>query len=279
MATTDIYHIVGSTKGRKATAFLGGNVDDAIQIDAFAAARVAANDTKGTFTAWINVPDITGTYAIVGCGDASAVEYFWLGIEAGKLIAYANIAANVAWDINSTSVVITPHKWHHVAFVHDTHRISMYIDGVKVAMSDTDITEASYWFDTFANIDSASIGATDSEAGGAALTNEFKGAISDLKYFNTNLTLSEIQKDYEGAAQTTTITANMTDHWDFDNDYVNSVTPGNNGTKVGDVVLTNNYSEFTSRLRNSPAAAAVVADKLVFSVDHETGHAILIKAA
>ena len=84
MATTDIYHITGGLTGRKATAFIGGAVDDGIQVDAFAVARANA-DTTGTFTAWINVPDITGSYAIIGCGDASADEFITLSIVAGKL--------------------------------------------------------------------------------------------------------------------------------------------------------------------------------------------------
>ena len=74
MATTDIYHISGPVRpARKAVAFLGGDVDDGVQIDAFAVTRTAASDTQGTITAWINVPDITGTYTIIGLGDANAV--------------------------------------------------------------------------------------------------------------------------------------------------------------------------------------------------------------
>ena len=61
-------------------------------------------------------------------------------------------------------------------------------------------------------------------------------------------------------------------------DFVESVT-GYTGTKVGDVILSNAYSEFTSRLRHTPSALAVVADKIALSCDRDIGHAIIIKAA
>ena len=116
MATTDIYHISGGLGGRPATAFLGGAVDDGIQIDAFALAR-ADTDTKGTFTCWINAPDITGSYAIVGCGDASADEFITISIVAGKLECNCTDATVKAYEATSTNVIIKPHQWQHIAIV------------------------------------------------------------------------------------------------------------------------------------------------------------------
>ena len=59
MAAGDIYQVVGGLQGRNAVAFLGGDVDDGIQIDAFAAAPVVVAD-KYEFT----VDNSTG-YAII----------------------------------------------------------------------------------------------------------------------------------------------------------------------------------------------------------------------
>ena len=73
MATTDIHHIVGALKPSRSAIKFIATADEAFLIDIFAAARVAANDEAGTFTAWINVPDITGTYGIVSCGDTAAI--------------------------------------------------------------------------------------------------------------------------------------------------------------------------------------------------------------
>ena len=276
MATTDIYHISGGLGGRYATAFLGGAVDDGIQIDAFALAR-ADTDTTGTFTAWINVPDITGSYAIVGCGDASADEFITISIVAGKLECNCTDATVKAYEVTSTNIVIEPHQWHHIAIVHSAVRPTLYVDGVAVAMTDTVSTALTKWFKDCALIDGGHIGAAE-EGGAGALTLEYKGGISNVKYWNSELTAAQILDDYEGKSYTTTLLAN----WDMKNDYVNSANAGTyDGTAVGDIILKNKYSEFTSRLRYNPAAAIVVADKVVFSVDpsNNVGHAVVVKAA
>jgi hypothetical protein len=176
MATTDIYHIVGGLRGRHAVAFIGGAVDDGVQIDELASDRVTANDTAGTFTAWINVPDKTGTYAILGCGDADAVDYFYLAVVAGEIQAKcARPGPNIAWDLITSGANLSPHIWHHIALVQDAVKPKIYIDGVEFSLSkgtltETDVTEATFWFDTCAGIDGAHIGAADSIAGDAALT-------------------------------------------------------------------------------------------------------------
>ena len=276
MATTDIYHITGGLKGKKAAAFIGGAVDDGIQVDAFAVAR-ANVDTTGTFTAWINVPDITGSYAIIGCGDASADEFITLSIVAGKLECNCTDATTKAYEVTSTNVIIKPHNWQHVAVVHSGVRPGLYGDGVAVDRTDTDDTDLTKWFKDCALIDGGHIGAAE-EGGAAALTLEFKGGISNVKYWNSALTPEQIENDKKGISYTTTLLAD----WDMDGDYVNSANAGTyDGTKVGDIVLTNNYSEFTSMFRNTLAVPVVVADKVVFSVrsSGDVGHAIIIKAA
>jgi hypothetical protein len=275
MATTDIYHISGGLKGRKAVAFLGGAVDDGVQIDTFAAGRVATNDTVGSFTAWFNVPDKTGTYAILGCGDANAVEYFYFAVVAGQIQVKAALAGpNIAWDIITTGTLLQPHVWHHLAVVQDGQWPKIYVDGVLRSVTLTNVTEGDYWFDEFTLIDGGHIGCADSIAGDAALTLEFKGAISNVKYWNTTLTDAQVVDDYNEVNYTTGLIA----HWAFNGDYLESVT-AYDGTAVGAIILTSNFSEFTSRFRYDPAAAAVVADKVLFTADGGTGHALIIKAA
>jgi hypothetical protein len=281
MATTDIYHICGGLRGRRAVAFIGGAVDDGVQIDELASDRVTANDTAGTITAWINVPDKTGTYAIIGFGDANAVDYIYLAFVAGEIQAKcARAGPDVAWDLITVGANIKPHNWHHIALVQDAVKPKIYIDGVefslvKGTLTETDVTEATYWFDTCSGIDGAHIGAADSIAGDAALTLEFKGAISDVKYWNVALTDAQVLNDSKDIPNTTSLIS----HYAFNDDYKDSVTASNNdGTAVGDIILTNNYSEFTSRLRNM-TGTPLVADSLVCFAENETGHAIVIQAA
>ena len=273
MATTDIYHIVGGLNGRYATAFIGGAVDDGIQVDAFALARANA-DTQGTFTAWINVPDITGSYAIMGCGDASADEFITFSVVAGKLEINCTDATAKAYEVTSTNVVINPHTWQHVAIIHNGVRPILYVNGVAVDMTDTVDTDLTKWFKDCALIDGGHIGAAE-EGGAAALTLEYKGGISNVKYWASALTEANLSEDILGNIPTGALA-----NWDMVNGYLNAANPGTyDGTAVGDIILTSNYSEFTSRFRNEPATAVVVADLVTTFSNDGTGHAIIVKAA
>ena len=188
------------------------------------------------------------------------------------------------FDVNSTDVVINPHQWMHVALTQNKGTPQggpkLYVNGVKVARTDTTTTDLDEWITNLDGLDGAHIGAADSIGGAAALTQEFKGAISDVKYWKVALTDEQILDDYRGKAPAsiTGTTADLTNWWDMDDDYVDSVA-GENGTAVGAIILNPNYSEFTSRLRYTPAAAAVVADSVTLSIDGGMGHAVIIKAA
>lgn len=276
MATTDIYHITGGLKGRFAVAFLGGNVDDYLQVNAAAVARVAANDTVGTFTAWINVPDITGTYTIVGNGDDNVVEFLDFSVEAGLLACRSTDATTAQFVSVTSSVVIKPHQWMHVAVVQraNGNGVEFYVNGARVASSNTTTTDVDSWYAELDGIDTMRIGASN-KAGDASVTNEFKGAISDVKYWSVALTAAEVLDDYNNVAVQA---ASLQSHWDMQDDYIDNGLGADNGTAVGDIILTNNYCEFTSRLRNT-TGAPVVADSLVCFASDRTGHAIVIQAA
>src|SRR3990167_8157929 len=237
----------------------------------------AANDTKGTITAWVNMPDIVGTYTILGLGDANVVEYIHFSVENGKMFAACNDATTMQWDVNSTNVVIKPHQWHHVALVQDGTMPQFYVDGVKVARTDTVTTDLAEWIVNLDGLDGAHIGAADSIGGAAALTQEFKGAISDVKYWKVALTDAQILDDFAGKAPAsiTGTVADLTNWWDLQNNLVDSVA-AEDGTAVGGIIRTS-YSEFTSRLKFEPGAAAVVADVLAVGFDQGRGHAAFFK--
>lgn len=290
MATTDIQHIVGSLQpARPAIKFLGGATDDAITIDAFAVARVAANDAAGTFTAWINVADNTGDYAIISCGDTAAVEYLSFSVVAGKLEIECNDATTLQYTHTTTNIVIKPHRWYHVAVTNESSLVApkFYVDGVPILPSDvtnTDETDNGTWFLDLNLTDDGSIGAGE-EAGAAAQVREFKGAIGDVKYWAVELTAAQILADFKGQdpASITGTSADLTDHWSILNtvgtNVENLITAANDGTLVGDNTFNTSYSEFTSRLNFDVPTPIVVADTLVFAVKGEEGHAIVIKAA
>lgn len=282
MATTDIYHVSGSLHGRKAVAFIGGNVDDYLQVNAFAAARVAANDTTGTFSFWMMTPTLvtaSGANTIIGCGDDNVVEFLEINQENATLTCRCTDATVVQFA-SVTGNVIKPFEWMHVAVVQRANGagVEFYVNGARVSSTNTTATDVDEWFNNLDGIDTARIGAAN-KAGDSSVTQEFQGALSDVKYWNTALTPEQVYNDYIGSNLNATLNAsNLQSHWDFDDDYVDNGLGADNGTAVGDITLVNNYCEFTCRLRHM-TGVPVVADSLVCFADQGVGHAVVIQAA
>ncbi|MCH8234131.1 MAG: hypothetical protein IIB82_16015 [Bacteroidetes bacterium] len=135
MATTDIFHISGGLAGRKAVKFLTGNTDDFIEVNAFAATRVAANDAVGTFTAWVMIADDTITGTVIGNGDDSIVEFLERLIESGLLTVRITDATTVQLVTQADGDALKRHRWYHIAVTqsNDGAGPRLYIDGVKIA--------------------------------------------------------------------------------------------------------------------------------------------------
>ncbi len=278
MATTDIYHVSGGLTGRKSVAWISVVGDDYIQVDAAAVARVAANDTVGSWTAWVNIGNITGTFTIIGAGDDNLVEFIELNIEAGLLTGRCTDGATPQWVTQADGDKLKPHRWYHVAITQaaDGHGPRLYINGVQIAATNDTTTDVETWFADTDAIDTMRIGAAN-KVGNASVTNEMIGAISDVKIFTDVLTDAEVLNDFNGIVNTD----NLHNHWDFDDDLIDAGTGADDGTNVGGaILLVNNYSEFSSRLRLLTGAPAV-ADTLQVAIDsnNNVGHAVVIQAA
>ena len=279
MAVTDIYHITGDLRDAKhAIAFLGGNVDDYVQVDAAAVARVVANDTTGTFTAWVMPRDKTSTMTVIGLGDKDVVEFIEVNIEAGLLTCRLTDSTVVQFVSQADGDVIRPHRWTHIAVVQDAGDLGvrMYINGELIDSTNDTATDITCWIDETDGIDSMRIGAAN-KAGNDSVTQEFVGGISDVKWFSKALTAQEVKQDYKGRPLKDDSTY-LVNHWDWDDDLIDSGLGADNGTIVGDLILSHGYCEFESKFRD---AGFVVADYPVMSVDSMTGngHVIAIKAA
>ena len=278
MATTDIYHIVGSlAPARKAFKNIGGDTNDYLQVNAAAVALVAADVAQGTFSAWINMPNITGTFCILCAADDNVVEFLELNVEAGLLTMRCTDATTAQFVTQADAVSFRPHRWYHVAAVQaaDGVGVKLYVNGVRIAATNDTTTDVNEWFVNLDGIDTMRIGAAN-KAGDATVTNEFSGAISDVKIWSTALTAAQVLDDYNGNGPAS---ATLENHWAMDDDYTDLGLGADTGTAVGDILLVNNYSEFSSRLHFMPAARAVVADLMVVSCNETQGHAVIIKAA
>ena len=278
MTAGDTYHVAGGLTGRFAFSWPAVVSDDYIQVDAAAVALVAANNATGTWTAWVNIANITGTFCVIGAGDDNLVEFIELNIEAGLLTCRATDGATPQFVTQADQVDFEPHRWYHVAVTQnaDGAGVSLFVDGVKISATNDTTTDLNSWFAETDAIDTMRIGASN-KVGNASVTNEMIGAISDVKIFDVPLTNAEVLKDSQGKVNTT----NLHNHWDMKDDLVDQGSGADNGTDTGtDGILLNNYSEFTSRLKHS-AGVPVVADLITTSIDtqNNTGHAIIIKAA
>ena len=278
MATTDIYHVSGGLNGRNAIAYANADHNDYLQVNAHAVARVAANDTVGTYSAWINLADITGTYTILGAGDDNVVEFLELNVEAGLLTARCTDATVAQFVTQDDAIHFKPHIWYHVAMVQraDGHGVYLYVNGEEIAATNDTATDVDEWYNNLDGIDTFRIGAANKD-GASGVTNDFRGAISEVKYWNKALTDDEVVNDYQNTALSDDGTY-LQLYLDMVDDYIDQGLGADNGTAVGDIVLNNNYSEFTSRLRNS-TGVPVVADKVLCFADNGVGHAVVIQAA
>ena len=275
MATGDIYQIKGGLQGRSAVAFKGGDTNDYVQIDAHAVARVAANDAVGTYVAWINLKDITGTYCVLGGADLSADEFLDITIEAGLLTVRITDATTVQLVTQADAVHFKPHSWYHIAVVqsNDSKGPKLFVDGALVASTNDTTTDVNSWYAELDLIDQFQIGASQ-KGGAGAFTLEFAGGISDVKYWSIDLTDAEVNQDFLNEAVQA---ASLQLHLDMVEDLVDAGLGLDDGTIVSDVLLINNYCEFYSRLVFAPTIP-LVADSVLPFASGDTGHAIIIEA-
>ena len=277
MATTDQYTIMGGLDYKQGCRFLGGAVDDAVQIDA-AGLAMANVSLYGTLAAWIMVPDDAGTYAVLSFGDANVVEHITLRVAAGKLEAECNDNTTVQWKYVSTNKEIKPHTWYHVAVVHDGVNPKLYVNGEEVTTTRTTATTPASWFKACAGIDSGSIGAAEM-TGDAALTQEFAGYISDVRVWASATTTTNVAltSDQLKAVMKGGTVGSPHNHWVLDGDALDDGSGADNGTLVGDVIYTAGC-EFTSRLTFG-SGVPVVADTTAIAMNERNGIAYVIQAA
>ena len=243
----------GVDKTRPAAVFTGGNTDDAYAIDALAAARTLANDTLGTVMAWIMPGDRTSTCAIVSFNDADVVEFIDFKIVAGKLTAACTDGTTPKWaTAETTASVTTPHVWYHVALVQDGTAPKLYVNGVERDLTYTVTTDKTTWFSPLDGVDKGWIGAS-SIGGAGAVGEEFVGAITEVKYYNTALTARQILE----ASNDSHLTTGCIAYYRM-NDLLDEATGGGTYSMVAvsDAYLTPAYNNFISKVRKFGAVAA-----------------------
>jgi hypothetical protein len=279
MATTDLYTVSGDVFPTKhALRFLGGNVDDGVTVNALGAAICAGNHTQGTISAWVMIPNnYTAAMSVMSFGDNNvATEYVDFSITTAGKLRFIIVDGTTRVDVITTSKVIYPWRWYHVAVVQDAILPKIYVNGVEQALTYTDVTEPTQWFDDLDGIDNAAIGALYSNN---AYTQEFMGYITEVKVWSGTTSASALTADQLKQDMTGTKVGTGLAHYSFDGDLLDDWTGGTTyqGTIVGGLIYCD-ANEFACRLTYG-AGIPVTADNVSITVSNGVGYALVIQQA
>ena len=274
MTAGDVIVVDGDLKARQAAAFDG--TDDYILADAHAVARVAANDTVGTYSAWVYKDTIGATGCILSAGDNdSATEYMNFNFDnTGRLVISITHNSTVQFNSYGSKEYLEAKKWYHLAVVQDGVQPQIYVNGKAITMSNSTSTDLTYWYDELTGCDKFAIGCLESNG---THTKDFAGMISDVKYWNKALTAEEVLKDYNGEALADDGTYLQLHLLKGDYGVTDQGLGADNGTLTGHAYLCGWGSEWSRRLETSGAVAA----DSIQTIPYERGRArsVIVKAA
>lgn len=256
MAAGDIIVVHENIFGVKGNYYDGG--DDYVQHNAHAAARVTANDTVGTYTAKIYLNDLTGTYCILCAGDDSAIEFIELSVEAGLLTARCTDAGVVQFVTQADAIEFEAKRWYHVSVVQaaDGGGVKLYVDGVLIASTNDDTTDLDEWYNNLDLTDTFRIGAAN-KVGDASVTDDFNGAIGQVKYWSLALTTPEIKIEANanlshGTARQIILDAALQLNVTYENDGITDSGLGaDNGTLVNNAIYGGVISDWSYTLNEN----------------------------
>jgi hypothetical protein len=230
MAAGDVITIIEDNVARKGNYFDG--TDDYVLHDAHAVARVAANDTTGTYSVWVYLNSTTGATFLSAGDNDSANEYldFYVATSTRLLGLDFKQGGAVQWSVKTTTATIPVRTWTHIAVVQNGTQPVLYINGEVPVQSNIVSTDLTMWYDELANCDKFAIGCLESNN---THTKDWNGAIGQVKYWNRALSAAEILRDYNGEAlydDATYLQFNVTME---DNGITDSGLGADNGTLTG----------------------------------------------
>ena len=275
MATGDIQIFSREHNPRKA--IVGDGTGDYVQIDGWGPARQFGGtaDTVGTLTAWVNIKSVSDSYSIISAGDTNALEYINLQVVNGLINLSLADGGVLDIDVEADGDILEVNTWTHIACVQDGVQPKLYKNGVLIASTNDDESGITKWFADLNGIDNANIGILDQST---STTLDLDGAIGTVKHYNAALTAEEIMKDYNGSGQkwTPARKALLISQWDWDGDYVDSVS-GHNGTAVNNIRRDGSFSNLTAELQ---AFAPIAADdiSIATSADGKVIHLLHVRA-
>lgn len=281
MATTDAYTVMGALHPtRPAVRLIGGATDCGVAVDNAGVAFKA--DATGTISAWVMLPVIAeATNTILGFGDDNVVEFMQFHINAGLLTLTVTDATTAEVIVQADNIEFLAHTWYHVAAVQDGASPKLYVNGKVIDSTEDEDNSIGAWGSVLGGIDKGNIGVAN-KAGNSTETEEFKGYISSVRYYNTAKTPAQVKAiyDWERDGTGSNDTTNLRNHWKLDVGLTDSGTGADDGSAVGGALVVDAANEFASKLTyltGTIQAADTLQDMVQIGITEKTGFAILVK--
>ena len=204
--TIEFNGVGGLMEGDFGTADINVNLDSVLNLSgtdeylinsATAGENFRSSDASGTITAWIKPLATTGGSApgnavIFSASDeGSGSYYFKVMVRNDGKLWIRNRDSSTVYDLKGSNI-IPDNVWTHVAVASNGSTTKMYINGVvETVVVDAGSNNGDWLGDmTGSKLDNVSIGAELNDGGAS---NFFKGAITDVRYFNAEINQPEIQ--------------------------------------------------------------------------------------
>ncbi len=272
MAAGDIIVVNENSFAKQGNYFDG--TDDYVLHDAHAVARVAANDTVGTYTAWIYFDAIGIQQSILSAGDNNNLNenlHFMIN-STGKLRIFLKHGGATQFDVTETTTSMSARTWYHVAVVQNGTQPVLYINGKVIVATNTVATDLTFWYDELTLCDKFAIGVLETNA---THINDWKGAIGQVKYFNIAMTAAEILNESKGLTDSVAEraalieTARVFDITMEDDGTTDSGSGADNGSLTGDAHYGGEISTYSQKMENNVTGHAaedmnsfVIADRI-----------------
>ncbi len=182
-----------------------GAINTALEFDGAADYLVRAdptfNDLTGTIVAWIyRADDLAGGCIFGSANEAGASYYIEFGyVGTLRLLRWYQRNADAVDELRA-AVELRSGEWHQVAISSDGSTIRMYADGEPLTVTVQQGANNGDWLGDTNKRDNITIGAWKRNA----LSDYFKGAIDDVRYYSECLTAAQIQYLFRIRSETST---------------------------------------------------------------------------
>lgn len=164
--------------------------------------------TSGSLSMWIKAPDLSfrNTPDVGGMGIFSRDSrnydgggHLTLWVDSSGRVHARHQSTSRSYSLNSSSNAIRENKWHHLVYSFGNQRMRLFIDGRLVASNN------SFNGGIAGNTEPMIIGATatrsgDGESTPSQLRDFFKGEIDDVRLYQNELSIAEIDGLYQASS-------------------------------------------------------------------------------